>query len=341
MSTNIVLGCSVAVVSSAIQSLGITLQRKSHLLTTHVHRQKRNMWLAGFIMFLAANILGSLVQITTLPLIILLPLQSIGLIFNLILSCLLLPGENFTTKLGTGTVSIAIGALIIAYNGGIPPELPPAVPPSVDDKFTSILEKLTKPAFVVWFSTTIVLCGILLLLNSKLDRSRKLLKGFNYGVISGTLTAHTFLFAKSLIDVVVETLLKSEGMSILHNLIPFGLLASMLTIIGLQLTAFNLALEQMLTLILYPLCFLIYNFFNLVNDLIFSSLLAEHKMSYTQFAWIVVGLVLVLCGVVTISWDSAFAEDPESDYLLRNDRKVDSNGLMSFEQNQLLDSLDV
>lgn len=115
--SSILLGCGVAVVSSALQSLGITLQRKSHLLPIHItedggdggitdessqssdsnddniniyhknYKLKKNMWLFGFFLFIISNILGSLIQITTLPLIILSPLQSIGLIFNSLLSC--------------------------------------------------------------------------------------------------------------------------------------------------------------------------------------------------------------------------------------------------------------
>ncbi|EGW33347.1 uncharacterized protein SPAPADRAFT_55233 [Spathaspora passalidarum NRRL Y-27907] len=340
--SSILLGCSVAVISSAIQSLGITLQRKSHLLYTHEQRHthlnhqqmkyRRNMWLFGFLLFIIANVLGSLIQITTLPLIILSPLQSIGLIFNSILSCLMLPGENFTTKLWTGTFIIAIGAFLIAYNGNVPPLPPPVPPPSADERFQNILHKLLAPSFMYWFIFTFVMMGILLLvnrlyLNSKIARNKatkvkgnlvircnkfQFIKGINYGIISGTLTAHTFLFAKSIIDVIVEIILSDRSRLLpVSNSLPVLLLVTMLIIIGLQLTAFNLGLAQISTAILYPLCFLVYNLINLINDLVFNSLLVSHRMTVSQFWWILFGLFAVLCGVVTLSWDSAFGHHEE------------------------------
>lgn len=288
------------------------------------------MWLAGFLMFIVANILGSIVQISTLPLIILLPLQSIGLIFNSILSCMLLSGERFTKKLGWGTAIIAVGAFLIAYNGN-------SVPPQVPDedssrKFQHILRKLLRPRFLTWFLFTYVLIAVLLVANRVLSKRRERLKcrprpsrythrlleryqfirGLNYGLISGTLTAHTFLFAKSLIDVVVETIL-NDTHDIGHlftsaNFTPYLLLLIMLSIVGCQVTAFNLGLSQILTSILYPLCFLVYNFFNLINDVTYNLLLSDHIMTVRQLLWVVAGLCGVLLGVVLISWDSAFGD---------------------------------
>lgn len=281
------------------------------------------MWFFGFILFIIANILGSLIQITTLPLIILSPLQSIGLIFNSILSCMLLPGESFTRKLAIGTAIIAVGAFIIAYNGNTEQA---EAPGDADEKFAMIISKLTLPMFLSWFILTFLFIACLLFVNWVITKRRnhlklkrqtrntvKLLnyyqftKGVNYGVISGTLTAHTFLFAKSLIDTIVETILsQSHFKQITTNLTPYFLLIVMLSIIGCQLTAFNLGLSQILTSILYPLCFLVYNLCNLINDVSFNSLIGDHKMSLKGLAWVVIGLFGVLFGVILISWDSAF-----------------------------------
>ncbi|ABN66331.2 predicted protein, partial [Scheffersomyces stipitis CBS 6054] len=393
----IVLGCSVAVISSGIQSLGITLQRKSHLLhitinkstrrsaPQHLHhrhqRYKRNMWLFGFMLFIVANILGSLIQITTLPLIILSPLQSIGLIFNSILSCLMLPGEVFTRKLAVGTVVIAVGAFSIAYNGNVPPLVDSDPPKDIAQRFDDVMAHLLLPAFMSWFIFTFVMVAILLGINwlyltKKINQPNSInhtpiipivlgpnkyqfIKGINYGIISGTLTAHTFLFAKSIIDVIFESILQNTSSSFpLSNLTPYILLLTMLAIIGCQLTAFNLGLKQISTSILYPLCFLVYNLVNLVNDLNFNSLLIDHRMSIAQFAWIVVGLIAVLCGVVIISWDSAFGTAPPTELETINIEDEDllymkfpyttaskvstiPDEVLSYEQSQLLRSMDI
>lgn len=365
--SSIVVGCSVAVVSSAIQSLGITLQRKSHLLPIHiteegplddeelrpqdyhhnVYKRKKNMWLLGFFLFIVSNILGSLIQITTLPLIILSPLQSIGLIFNSLLSCALLPGEVFTWKLGVGTIVISVGAFIIAYNGNATAP-PPELNEDVNKRFALILTKLSRPWFLVWFVGTFMIIGVLLLcnwvltcrkdhLNKKLEirQSRSIIrhitklqfiKGINFGLISGTLTAHTFLFAKSLVDVIFQTIVNESHslQNITKNLTPYFLLFVMLAIVGCQLTAFNLGLAQISTAILYPLCFLVYNLINLINDLMFNDLIQKHIMTWGQLLWVGVGLTSVLWGVILISWDSAVGSTgsqfhgitTEDDYIL-------------------------
>lgn len=380
--SHVVVGCLVAIVSSAIQSLGITLQRKSHVIPSygvlehHHQKRKRNMWLVGFSLFITANIFGSFIQITTLPLIILSPLQSIGLIFNSLLSCVLL-GETFTFKLGFGTCLISIGAFIIAYNGQPIPVDPPQEDPNA--KFKEIVHKLLAPSFLSWFIFTFMLIILIILFNFTITlkikrfqqrprRSSSLLrvidklkftKGIGFGIVSGTLTAHTFLFAKSLIDVVVETILSQTYHKVKSNAAPYILLAIMLAIVGCQLTAFNSGLAHVLTSILYPLCFLVYNSFNLINDLTFNSLLSHHIIAKRQLVWVVFGLVQVLLGVVTISWDSAVEHNSsytdEDDYILRlkfpytpsvdlHDLAVHKHShgsrpkrVLSYEQQQLLD----
>lgn len=322
----VAFGCSVAVISSAVQSLGITLQRKSHISTHLLHHKRQRLWLLGFSLFIIANVLGSLVQISTLPLIILSPLQSIGLIFNSIFSCLLLK-EVFTWKLGSGTLIISVCAFIIAYNGSIP---------TPSTSLSIIIEKLLNPAFKYWFTATLVSCSLLLLIN-KTTRPRKFIQGINYGIISGTLTAHTFLFAKSLVDVLLQSIINKSN--ILKNLTPYFLLLVMLSIIGFQLTAFNLGLSKVSSSILYPLCFLVFNLINLINDLIFNKLLTD-KMSFLQLFWIVFGLIGVLIGVMLISWDSAMDDECQpltgetSDYGLFTKKRV-----LSYEQDQLLHSM--
>lgn len=352
--TAVAWGCAAAVVLSAVQSLGITLQRKSHVIPftnglnddsvihmrrestvsledphRHTHMYKRNLWLVGFFLFIVANVFGLLVQLSTLPLIILSPLQSIGLIFNSILSCMLLPGETFTRKLAFGTLVIAVGAFTIAYNGGAT-ETPGNV--GTDERFRALLHKFSRPGFLTWWIFTFVAMAVLVRVNwgilariklqaqLPMRKTRRLsrhaadpvarmvfVRGVLYGIISGTLTAHTFLFAKSVVDVLVKTVLERETPHSLSTyVITVLLLVVTLSIVGLQLVAFNLGLSNILTSILYPLCFLVYNLVNLINDLSFNRLLASGTMSVGQLCWVVVGLFGVLLGVLMISWDSAF-----------------------------------
>lgn len=386
--SSVVVGCIAAVLLSSIQSLGITLQRKSHVIPYHHeltdetvvelrrdteiaeepsyrHNCKRNLWLAGFAMFIIANIFGSLIQLTTLPLIILSPLQSIGLIFNSIFSCWLLPGEHFTYKLGLGTLIIAVGAFIIAYNGG---GSVGSNPPTADERFALLIEKFTSHSFLSWWVFTFVAIGVLLKVNWTLSRrieeSNALLrlkrhrahirlsvelcefiKGLLYGIISGTLTAHTFLFAKSAVDILVEEIFsKGQPKTLSTYVLSVCLLAATLCIVGLQVVSFNLGLLNILTSILYPLCFLVYNMVNLINDVLFNKLLTSGLMSISQFSWVILGLLGVLLGVVMISWDSAFGINSillkDESFLLTAKFPYDSPGaerrLLSYEESELI-----
>lgn len=351
-------GCVAAIILSAIQSLGITLQRKSHIIpypnelsvnsvvdlrrdsvitmdpesSTKTHNYRRNLWLVGFLLFIFANIFGSLVQLTALPLIILSPLQSIGLIFNSILSCVLLPGENFTKKLAGGTAAIALGAFTIAYNGVS--VLPPDENLGADERFRMALQKFLQPGFLTWWGFTFLYTILLVRINWLISNSIKKLedrpcrrmgrsvrvtkdhtsnlvfaKGIIYGVISGTLTAHTFLLAKSLVDVIFQLMMeRSTPKSLTTYVITTILLSFTLLIVCLQLTAFNLGLSNILTSVLYPLCFLVYNMINLFNDLFFNKLLSSGYMSIGQLVFVILGLSGVLYGVVLISWDSAYGQ---------------------------------
>lgn len=386
--SSVVLGCVAAVLLSAIQSLGITLQRKSHVIPyhheltddtvvelrrdnetteepTHRHHYKRNLWLIGFAMFIFANVFGSLIQLTTLPLIILSPLQSIGLIFNSVFSCWLLPGENFTYKLVSGTLIIAVGAFIIAYNGS---GTAGQSPPSADERFALLMQKFTRHSFLAWWTFTFLAIMVLVRANWTLSRRIEELnallrfkrrrsysrlsvelyeftKGIFYGIISGTLTAHTFLFAKSAVDILVETIVdRSTPKTLSTYMLSVLLLAATLCIVGLQVVAFNFGLLSILTSILYPLCFLVYNLVNLINDVLFNRLLGSGLMSVVQLLWVISGLLGVLFGVVMISWDSAFGANAialkDEPPLLTAKFPYEAQGverrLLSYEESELI-----
>lgn len=380
-------GCLAAVVSSAVQSFGITLQRKSHVLTNsqetpvsdngrpevdtltnhqRQHHHRRHLWLTGFLMFIIANVLGSLVQLSTLPLIILSPLQSIGLIFNSLFSCLILPNEHFSKKLAWGTMVIFTGAFIIAYYGNV--EQLPTDGDGSNGEFDLIMRKLKNPRFLAWWAFTFVTMLFIVRINVSLSRKIYLLslkkrsrrssrikkhllhrltfiKGVLFGVISGTLTAHTFLFAKSIVDVLISALLgKAGSLSGSTYTTTIFLLLLTFSIIGMQLVAFNKGLSHILSSILYPLCFLVFNLVNLFNGIIFDELLASNLLTFKQLLMVVFGLLGVLYGVITISWDGArkgcepTMKDDEEIALMDAKFPYHStplSGLLSFEKREL------
>ncbi|KAH3661566.1 hypothetical protein OGAPHI_006414 [Ogataea philodendri] len=119
----ILIGCLSGILSSACQSVGLILQRKSHLIcessgsgSTIMTPYKRSLWHLGFSLFIISNVFGSSIQLSTLPVIILSPLQSIGLVFNTIFNSLIL-NEKFTLGSFYGTGLVGFGAFLIALFG--------------------------------------------------------------------------------------------------------------------------------------------------------------------------------------------------------------------------------
>ncbi|KAJ7092721.1 hypothetical protein C8R44DRAFT_860915 [Mycena epipterygia] len=147
-SSHIALGISIGLLASFIQSLGLTIQRKSHVIneTLPEHQQRvehrRPLWLLGFAIFISSNIVGSLVQIASLPVVILAPLGAVSLLWNAVFARILL-GDVFSPWMVLGTLFIAGGAILIAIFGIVPEPTR-----SLED----LLELFRRPTFVVYFS---------------------------------------------------------------------------------------------------------------------------------------------------------------------------------------------
>ncbi len=86
----------LGLLASFIQSLGLTIQRKSHLqnevLPVQQRRSewKRPLWLVGFLIFITANVAGTVFQIGALPIVMLAPLGAVSLLYNALLARILL-----------------------------------------------------------------------------------------------------------------------------------------------------------------------------------------------------------------------------------------------------------
>lgn len=155
----LVIGCSVGVISAAAQALGLTLQRKSYIEADTRHttntKYQRGLWHIGVSLYLLSNVIGSSVQITTLPLIILSPLQAVGLVFNSLCAAWILH-EPLTRQSVAGTLLVALGALIIAAFGVVTES-------SKQHNLKELLRLLQRPQFLLWMALTLILVATVLL----------------------------------------------------------------------------------------------------------------------------------------------------------------------------------
>lgn len=288
--------------STSVQSLGLTLQRKSHILedekNPHDVRRppyRRRRWQLGMGMFIVANLLGSTVQISTLPLPVLSTLQAAGLVFNSICATLIL-SEPFTRWSLGGTLLVTGGAILIAIFGAIP---------SPAHDLQELLVLLGRKAFVVWMVLqalfVIAVAVAIDLVNhfSSLshDARFRLTRGITYGVISGDLSAHALLFAKSAVELIIKTIGgKNQFVHWQSWLIVLALVALALC----QLYYLHRGLKLVSTSVLYPLVFCVYNIIAILDGLIYFD--QTSLISPLRACLITLGTVILLTGVLALSW---------------------------------------
>jgi hypothetical protein len=140
---SIPLGISIGLFASFVQSLGLAVQRRSHVHNSQLPEQdqkvehRRPLWLIGFAIFLISNIFGSFVQIASLPVVILAPLGAVSLLWNAFFARLLL-----RPRMLLGTALIASGAALIAIYG---------IVPETTRSLDELMALFARPAFIVWF----------------------------------------------------------------------------------------------------------------------------------------------------------------------------------------------
>lgn len=307
----ITVGIIVGLLSTCIQSFGLTLQRKSHILEDEkedceIRRPayRRRRWQIGMFLFLIANIVGSSIQITTLPLPLLSTLQASGLVFNSILATLLLH-EPWTRRTIYGTILVAGGAAMISFFSAIP---------EPSRGLRELLELLMVRAFLVWFFLSLFLVIVMLmadLVMRKFVRDTEsprllLIRGMSYGAISGILSAHALLLAKSTVGLIVRSVADRQNQ--FSNYHSWLLLLAFLVLALSQLYYLHLGLRLVSTSILYPFVFCIYNIVAILDGLIYFRQM--DRLPPLHAGLIALGTVILLAGVLALSWR---LEDPEEE----------------------------
>jgi hypothetical protein len=247
-------------------------------------------------MFIISNLVGSTIQITTLPLPVLSTLQASGLVFNSICATLIL-GEPFTRWSLGGTLLVSSGAVLIAIFGAIPE---PA------HNLDQLLLLLGRRPFVVWMICQALLVAAIIMIAGFLSRIPnisssprvRLLRGLAYGCISGILSAHSLLVAKSAVELLVRTIVDQKN--------QFNRWQSWATLLGLvflaltQLYYLHRGLKLVSTSVLYPLVFCVYNIIAILDGLIYFK--QTGLLSALHACLIALGTVILLSGVLALSW---------------------------------------
>ena len=186
--------------------------------------------------------------------------------FNSICATLIL-GEPFTRWSLGGTLLVCGGAVLIAVFGAI------GEPAHTLDQ---LLELLRRQQFIIWMVGQAILV-VAIIAGAKAVKYLKswsqnsprlrLFKGMAYGAVSGILSAHSLLVAKSAVELLVRTIVDRHNQFDRFEswLILLGLLALALS----QLYYLHRGLKLCSTSILYPFVFCVYNIIAILDGLIY------------------------------------------------------------------------
>lgn len=246
-------------------------------------------------MFIIANLLGSSVQISTLPLPVLSTLQAAGLVFNSICATLIL-SEPFTSWSLAGTLLVTGGAVLIAIFGAIP---------SPTHSLDELLVLMSRKPFIIWmilqgvFATALAISIDLVNKMSSISHNSqfRLARGIVYGVISGDLSAHSLLFAKSAVELVIKTL---GGENQFVHWQAWAIVMALVSLALCQLYYLHRGLKLVSTSVLYPLVFCVYNIIAILDGLIYFDQMSF--ISTLRACIISLGTVILLSGVLALSW---------------------------------------
>lgn len=126
----------------------------------------------------------------------------------------------------------------------------------------------------------------------------RLIRGLCYGLISGILSAHSLLLAKSAVELLVRTIV--DRVNQFNRWQSWVILLAMISLALTQLYFLHRGLKLCSTSILYPFVFCIYNVIAILDGLIYFRQLSQ--LAGFHAGLIALGTVVLLSGVLCLSW---------------------------------------
>ena len=136
----------------------------------------------------------------------------------------------------------------------------------------------------------------------------RLLRGLCYALISGILSAHSLLVAKSAVELIVRTLI--DHINQFHSYQSWLILLALLFFALSQLYYLHLGLRLCSTSVLYPFVFCVYNIIAILDGLIYFR--QTSRISILHACLIALGTVILLSGVLALSWRLDDAQTTEA-----------------------------
>jgi hypothetical protein len=119
-----------------------------------------------------------------------------------------------------------------------------------------------------------------------------------YGAVSGILSAHSLLLAKSAVELLVRTLV--DGKNQFNRWQSWVILLAMISLALTQLFYLHRGLKLCSTSVLYPFVFCIYNIIAILDGLIYFR--QTSQLGALHAGLIALGTIILLTGVLCLSW---------------------------------------
>lgn len=232
--------------------------------------------------------------------------------FNTIFATLIL-GEPFTRYSFAGTLLVCIGAVLIATFGAI------GEPAHTLDQ---LLELLQRRPFLTWMGGTAIMVAMILIFSKllkpcllgsrgkliaagpftlhtqRLQSRVRLFRGMCYGSVSGILSAHSLLLAKSAVELLVRTIV--DRVNQFNRWQSWVILLAMIFLALTQLFYLHRGLKLCSTSVLYPFVFCVYNIIAILDGLIYFH--QASQLAGLHAGLIALGTFVLLGGVLCLSW---------------------------------------
>lgn len=292
---------TVDIISICLSSLGVVIQRKSHIENDKLenslqkHSLQRPLWWFGFLIYLIPAATGSFFGITSLPILVIAPIGTFTLFFNAIYSHFFLK-EDMTLLGGIGTVVMAASAASIAILMDIPQETKNI------DELVQFMKKplyITYITFVSILTLVAVIVNVYLLKKDKIFQSRKnrLTIAIIFIILAYVLASQAVIFAKESFDLI--SLSFTTGQNQFLSVYTYLILFATIVVTVLQLVFFNMAIHYYTLLVLVPIGYSVGIIMACVNTLIY------YDSFFILETWktiLVVSLViLIICGIILLS----------------------------------------
>lgn len=189
------------------------------------------------------------------------------------------------------------GAILIAIFGAIPE---PA------HNLDQLLDLLGRRPFVLWMIAQALIVLSVVILAACLARmpsisskpSTRLTRGLAYGCVSGILSAHSLLVAKSAVELLVRTII--DRVNQFNRYQSWMIVAGLVLLALTQLYYLHQGLRLVSTSVLYPLVFCVYNIVAILDGLIYFR--QTDQLGLLRALLIALGTIILLSGVLALSW---------------------------------------